>query len=63
MIDGDNYYKAQTSNDRNIIQPNVLESLGWNVHRIWSIDWYEDKEKEINRVISKIKEKEQVVKQ
>lgn len=63
LIDGDNYYKAQTSNDRNIIQPNVLESLGWNVHRIWSIDWYEDKEKEINRVIAKIKEKQQVVKQ
>lgn len=54
LIDGQNYYQAQTANDRNIIQPSVLEGLGWNIHRIWTIDWYEDKNKEIEKVLSKI---------
>ncbi|HAL09527.1 MAG TPA: hypothetical protein DCO67_06085 [Staphylococcus sp.] len=57
LIDGENYYKSQTSNDRNIIQPSVLNSLGWEIHRIWAIDWYEDKNKEIDRIITKVKEK------
>lgn len=54
LIDGQNYYQAQTANDRNIIQPSVLEGLGWNIHRIWTIDWYEGKNKEIEKVLSKI---------
>ncbi|MDN5828835.1 MAG: AAA domain-containing protein [Staphylococcus equorum] len=54
LIDGQNYYQAQAANDRNIIQPSVLEGLGWNIHRIWTIDWYEDKNKEIEKVLSKI---------
>ncbi len=58
LIDGEHYYKSQTSNDRNVIQPSVLNSLGWDIHRIWAIDWYEDKNKEVDRVITKIKEME-----
>ncbi|KYH13708.1 DUF4011 domain-containing protein [Staphylococcus kloosii] len=55
LIDGHNYYNAQTASDRNIIQPNVLESLGWNIHRVWAIDWYEDKEREVNKLLNKLR--------
>ncbi|MDT0738563.1 DUF4011 domain-containing protein [Staphylococcus haemolyticus] len=51
LIDGKNYYNAQTSVDRNIIQPNVMKSLRWNVNYIWSIDWYENKDREINKIL------------
>lgn len=54
LIDGENYYEAQTANDRNVIQPSVLSRLGWEIHRIWAIDWYEDKANEIAKVLKKI---------
>mgnify|MGYP002656260081 CR=1 FL=1 len=54
IIDGKNYYNAETSVDRNVIQPSVLKDLGWNIERIWSIDWYEDRDRQINKIINKL---------
>lgn len=54
IIDGKNYYNAQTSVDRNVIQPGVLKDLDWNIERIWSIDWYEDRDRQINKIINKL---------
>ena len=51
LIDGDNYYQAKTSNDRELVMPQVLKSLGWNIHRVWSLEWLENKEKVIEEII------------
>src|SRR5690606_15687310 len=32
----------------------VLKTLGWNIHRIWTIDWYENADKLINTVVEKV---------
>ncbi len=45
LVDGENYYNTQTTNDRELLIPNVLESLGWNIYRIWTLDWVKNKEK------------------
>ncbi|RZI00842.1 DUF4011 domain-containing protein, partial [Staphylococcus condimenti] len=50
LIDGENYFNGKTANDRNIIQPSVLNHLGWDLFRIWSIDWYEDKDLVLDRL-------------
>ncbi len=50
MCDGDNYLNANTANDRNIVQPLVLKSLGWNLHRIWILDWLDNPEKELKKI-------------
>lgn len=56
MCDGVNYLNANTANDRNIVQPSVLKSLGWNLHRIWILDWLDSPEKELKKVEAAIAE-------
>ena len=50
LCDGDNYKAARTAKDREIIQRDVLKMLGWNVYRIWALDWWENKEQVINGI-------------
>ena len=38
--DGAAYHSARSARDRDRIRQNILESLGWNIHRIWSTDWW-----------------------
>ncbi len=54
LCDGKNYYETKTTRDREIVQPNVLNSLKWEVMRVWSVDWYENKEKVVNRILERI---------
>lgn len=55
VIDGHYYYNAQTTNDREMVMPSVLKALGWNIHRIWTMDWYENSDKIIDSIIEKVK--------
>lgn len=50
LCDGENYYGTKTERDREIIQPSVLRALGWNLMRVWSIDWFVDKDKQLERI-------------
>lgn len=52
ICDGKNYKRTKTVRDREIVQNNVLKALGWNICRIWTMDWWEKPEE----VISTIKE-------
>jgi very-short-patch-repair endonuclease len=54
LCDGKNYYETKTTRDREIVQPNVLNSLKWEVMRVWSVDWYENKEKVVSRILERI---------
>lgn len=54
LCDGKNYYETKTTRDREIVQPNVLNSLKWEVIRVWSVDWYENKDKVVNRILERI---------
>lgn len=52
LCDGYNYLQAQTMRDREITQPQILNRLGWNLIKTWSLDWWENPEKVIFRIIS-----------
>ncbi len=39
LLDGEAYYNTATERDREIVQPSVLENLGWKIMRVWSLDW------------------------
>ena len=56
LCDGDNYFKAKTTRDREITQPQVLKSLGWNILKVWSVDWWENQDKCIIDILKVIKE-------
>lgn len=54
MTDGVNFVSAGTARDRNIVQESVMKSLGWKISRIWALDWFENSDKEIERIQSDI---------
>ncbi len=51
LLDGENCKDASTARDRFVLQPGVLNGLGWSVMRIWTLDWLDD----AGRVIKEIK--------
>lgn len=58
-FDGPNYYQARSARDRDRLRRQELEKLQWKVHRIWIIDWYYNKQREINRLLKAINDTEQ----
>jgi superfamily I DNA and/or RNA helicase len=56
VVDGHYYYNTHTANDREMIMPSMLKALGWNIHRIWTIDWLENSDKIIDTIIEKVKQ-------
>jgi superfamily I DNA and/or RNA helicase/very-short-patch-repair endonuclease len=61
--DGATYYSAATARDRDRLRYKVLEGLGWKLIRIWSTDWYHNKEAQIKRVLEFLSEQEKNVDQ
>lgn len=54
LCDGPNYRDSKTAKDREIIQSEVLSLLGWNTHKVWSCDWWDDQDKVIKEIIQAI---------
>ena len=50
--DGATYHSAFTARERDRIRQEVLESLGWKIHRIWSPDWVFRRSEEIMKLKS-----------
>jgi very-short-patch-repair endonuclease len=48
--DGASYHSSATARDRDRIRQQILEKLGWKIHRIWSPDWVTRNETEVNRL-------------
>ena len=48
--DGAMYHSARSARDRDRLRQQVLEGLGWSIHRIWSTDWFRNRERELTRV-------------
>jgi hypothetical protein len=54
MLDGESYRRAANTKDREVGQINVLTGLGWNLHRIWTMDWWDNREREIRKLLEKL---------
>ncbi len=48
--DGASYHSPATARDRDRIRQQILERLGWRIHRIWSPDWVTRRETEVRRL-------------
>jgi very-short-patch-repair endonuclease len=48
--DGRSYHSASWARDRDRLRQEILEGLGWSLHRIWSTDWFRNPERELRRV-------------
>jgi very-short-patch-repair endonuclease/DNA polymerase III delta prime subunit len=54
--DGAAYHSARSARDRDRLRQEVLEAMGWKIHRIWSTDWLRHQEDELQRVINAIED-------
>lgn len=52
--DGAAYHSSRSARDRDRLRQGVLEGLGWTFHRIWSTDWFRNRQQEIKRVVAAI---------
>lgn len=57
LLDGPVYKSAGTTSSREISQISVLNGFGWNVVRVWSLEWWENPDKEFNKLIDLIENK------
>lgn len=63
LCDGRNYYDTKTTRDREIVQPGVLTGLGWNVMRVWAVDWYGNHQQVVDRLLKRLDDIKNNVKQ
>ena len=54
--DGATYHSALWARERDRLRQDVLEQLGWRFHRVWSTDWFYDRQTEVVRLRSALKE-------
>jgi very-short-patch-repair endonuclease len=52
--DGAAYHSTLTARTRDRARQRQLESRGWRFHRIWSRNWYHDKEEECRKLLESI---------
>jgi transcription elongation GreA/GreB family factor len=55
--DGATYHSAKSARDRDRLRQEVLEGLGWQLHRIWSTDWFNSPQREAERLRKVITER------
>jgi very-short-patch-repair endonuclease len=48
--DGATYHSAKSARDRDRLREEVIRRRGWNIHRIWSTDWFLNQEAEERRL-------------
>ncbi len=48
--DGASYHSSATARDRDRLRQQVLEDKGWQFHRIWSTEWFRNREAELDKV-------------
>lgn len=52
--DGKTYHSAKSARDRDRLRQDILENLGWNIHRIWSTDWFRNPTAVLKTVLAKL---------
>ena len=48
--DGASYHSSKVARDRDRLRQEVLEGLGWTIHRIWSTAWFTERAAEEERL-------------
>lgn len=52
--DGASYHSAATARDRDKVRSAILRGLGWKLVRVWSTDWWVDKQGSLERLHAEI---------
>lgn len=57
MLDGESYRQSSNTKDREVAQISILNGLGWKLHRIWTMDWWDNRDKELSKLMQILEEK------
>ncbi len=52
--DGASYHSSRSARDRDRLRQAVLEDHGWILHHIWSSDWFQRPQEQIEKVVAAI---------
>ena len=52
--DGARYHSSPVARDRDRLRQQVLEGLGWTLHRVWSTDWYRNRAETGQRLLEAV---------
>lgn len=52
--DGATYHRSATARDRDLLREQVLKGLGWTLVRIWSTDWWQDRDGALARTVARL---------
>jgi superfamily I DNA and/or RNA helicase len=56
LCNGQNYRDAKTASDREILQQKVLKQLGWNIYTVWALDWWDNSDKELQKIKNQVEQ-------
>jgi len=54
--DGASYHSGRSARDRDRLRQEILENLGWKIHRVWSTDWFRSRDSEVKRLLRRVEE-------
>ena len=54
--DGATYHSSRSARERDVIRQEIIESKGWTLHRIWSTDWFTNREDAIDALALSVRE-------
>ncbi|OIQ75105.1 hypothetical protein GALL_432290 [mine drainage metagenome] len=54
--DGATYHSAATARDRDRLRHLILENLGWELHRIWSTDWWRNPSEPMQKILARLED-------
>jgi very-short-patch-repair endonuclease len=54
--DGASYHSSRSARDRDRLRQEILERMGWRIHRVWSTDWFSDPKGQLQRLLAVIEE-------
>ncbi len=54
--DGVTYHSSRTARDRDLLRQLVLQRMGWRIHRLWSTEWFHDREQAITGVLRSVEQ-------
>lgn len=52
--DGVAYHNSETARDRDRLRQQVLEARGWTIIRVWSTDWFKQRDEQVERLLDLI---------
>ena len=54
--DGETYRSFNNARDRDVTRRSVLKGMGWTYYRVWSPEWFKNKEAEKERLLKAVKD-------